>query len=130
MINIYWTVLLGAIFYTGVDINVIHRNYNLRPENRAILFLHSLVIFYLILGTAFPDRYNTMLHLAFSLGILALWEYHGHCVLSMYMEKTVDYSEDDYKVIIMDYPTRRAGFIKSMIPVIVVDVIKLLLLKK
>lgn len=127
MLSIYWTILLAAICFTNIDINVIHKNYSLKPVQKGVLFLHALVIYYLILGMTFPDRFNTMIHLVFALAVAVLWNYHGHCILSMFMEQSVEYSDEDYKIIIMEYPDRLKTFLSIVIPAILVDVVKLLL---
>lgn len=126
-LSVYWTVLLAALLYTNVDINVIHKNYTLKPIEKGILFIHALVIFYLLLGMTFTDRFNTMTHLIFALATTILWNYHGHCILSMFMEQSVGYNEEDYKNIIMEYPDRQRCHLGIIIPVIVIDVIKLLM---
>lgn len=130
MLSIYWTILLAAMLFTNIDIHVTHKNYTLKPIERGVLFIHALVILYLLLGMTFTDRFNTMLHLVFALATTVLWNYHGHCILSMFMEQSVDYSAEDYKLIIMDYPDRLKCHLGIIVPVIIVDVIKLLLTPK
>lgn len=129
MSSIYWTILLAALMYTNVDINVIHRNYDLKPIEKGILFIHALVIFYLLLGMTFTDQTSIFIHLAAALATTTLWNYHGHCILSMFMEQSVGYTADDYNYIIMKYPERKKCHLGIIIPVIIVDVIKLLLLR-
>lgn len=129
-LSIYWTVLLASLMYTNVDINVIHKKYQLKPIEKGILFIHALIIFYLLLGMTFTDRTSIMVHLAFALGTTALWNYHGHCILSMFMEKSVGYSDEDYKSIIMEYPERKKCHLGIIVPVIVIDIIKLILQAK
>jgi hypothetical protein len=122
-------MLLGAIITTTTDIQIIHRNYDLKPFDKAIVFIHQLVIVYILFGLTFTTRAETITHLTAILLIMALWNYHGHCILSLYMENSVDYNKEDYDVIIMEYPERRKFHLGFAIPIVAIDVLKLLVLK-
>jgi hypothetical protein len=114
----------------GIDMDVIHRNYDLKPFDRAVLFMHQLVISYMLLGLTFTTRQETITHLVGAILIMAMWNYHGHCILSLYMENSVNYTKEDYDVLIMEYPKRRQFHLTFFIPILAIDVIKLLVLKE
>lgn len=128
-LSVYYCILIGAIMTTNFDITVLHRNYELKPFDRAVSFLHQVVIVYMLFGTTFTTRQETITHLTAAILLMALWNYHGHCILSLYMENSVNYTKEDYDIIIMEYPKRRQFFLGFTLPIIAIDVIKLLVLK-
>jgi hypothetical protein len=128
-LSVYYCILIGAIMTSTVDINIIHKKYDLKPFDRAILFFHQLVIVYMLFGTTFITRHETITHLTASILLMALWNYHGHCILSMYMENSIQYTGEDYDTIIMKYPKRRKFHLGFFLPILAIDVIKLLVLQ-
>jgi hypothetical protein len=113
----------------GVDINVIHRNYDVSGFDKGILFFHQIVIAYMVLGLTLTSRSETIIHLLSALIITAMWNHNGNCILSEYMNNSLQYRKEDHHLIVMDYPTRRKFHLSLILPIIAIDTIKLILLK-
>ena len=128
-LSVYYCMFIGALMTTTLDIDYIHKNYDLTPFDRAILYLHQLVIIYMLFGLTLTTRQETITHLVAAILLMALWNYHGHCILSLYMENSVNYTKEDYDIIIMEYPKRRKFHLSFFLPILAIDVIKLLVLK-
>lgn len=126
MLSIYWSVFIAGVTYTFLDIRFVHKGYKLQPYDQLVLFMHSLVIMYLFIGLTFPDRYNTMIHFVTSLFVMALWNMNGHCIFSKYMENSVEYTKEDYDMIIMEYPDRLKHHLSVFIPILLIDALKLI----
>jgi hypothetical protein len=127
--QVYYCIFLASILTSAVDIQVVHKNYDLEPFDKTVLFLHQVVIVYMVLGLTFTSRSEILTHLFSALIVMALWNHNGHCVLSQYMENSLHYKPEDHHLIIMDYPVRRKYHLTFFLPIIAIDIIKLTLLK-
>ena len=129
-LSLYWAILISSVMYTDLDIRFVHQNYNLKPFDKLVMFLHAIIMMYLVIGVIFLDRRDIFVHLFTLIGIMILWQANNHCVLSMYMEKSVDYSDHDYDRIIMKYPDRLNFHLSVALPILLIDAIKLIYISK
>lgn len=126
---LYGSIILGGVYVGGLDIEYIHRQYDLDQDTKLIMYLHGLVLAYMIQGAIFYERSDILMHLLSLITIALLWVYNRICILTLFVKNRVTYTEEDYNSIIKKYDTRVRDVFKTIIPLIFIDAMKLLYLK-
>lgn len=127
--SLYGGIILGGLYVGLLDVNSIHRMYELDQDTQLTMYLHGIVISYMIQGLFFYERSDIMAHFISLVIIAAMWMYNRNCILTIMVKNKVQYTEDDYNKVIGKYPNRMIAVFRMIIPMLLIDSIKLLYVK-
>lgn len=119
------TALMGLYLGT-LDVFQIHRNYTLDTETIANMYLHHILITFIMIGTFFYSKAMTKFHVITALLVLGLWIHNDGCLMTMWQNEKIPYSTQDYHDIHGTRETRAQNHFLIMIPAIAYDFYKLL----
>lgn len=123
---LYGSIILGGIYVGILDAESIHRQYKLNDDTKLIMYLHGLVISYMIQGSVFYERADVLMHFLSLIIIAVLWLYNRNCILTIFVKNNVRYTDEDYFSVIGKNPQRMHRVFSFIIPLIFIDAMKLL----
>lgn len=124
--TVLYIIGLVAILNTRTDIQVIHAKYDLSTRTKALMFLHHLLILFMILGVFLKTTIFIKMHLFVLLSALVCWFMCGQsCFMADWQRKSINYSEEDLRIIHKSRGKQMLEFFGITIPFILIDLYKL-----
>jgi hypothetical protein len=113
-------------YITILDVFGTHRNYMLGPEVMANMFLHHILIIYIMLGGFLRSWIGTRVHLVLCILIMSMWFKNHGCIMSHWQKEDIPYTSWDLECIHGSYEESRNTHLFIMLPVIAYDFYKIL----
>ena len=119
-------IALMTILNARTDVTVIHGKYNLTAKDKLLLTFHHFVILFMILGVFFKSRRLVRIHLGVVIAALICWFMFGNsCFLADWQRNSIRYTDEDLQIIHKSRGTQVFEFFSIVIPLLVIDVLKL-----
>lgn len=128
--DLFKVIVIVGTYITILDVFKIHRDYALRPETIANLYLHHILILGVVIGSFFKNIFLKKIHLAVCLCVTTAWLWNGGCILTRWQCEEVPYTKKDLIEIVEqdgNFMHQLIGHLAVMVPVILYDFYKLLM---
>jgi hypothetical protein len=121
--------LLGS-YISILDIFKIHREYRLSAEAIVNIYLHHLLIVWVVVGSFFQNIFLKKIHLMVCLAITCTWLWNRGCIMTRWQVEAVPYTKRDLIEIVEvddDFTNQLLGHLMVMVPAISYDFYKILM---
>ena len=127
--DLFKVIVLVGTYISILDIFKIHRDYKLSAEAAANIYLHHILIMWVVIGSFFKNIFLKKIHLAICLCVTGVWIWNRGCVLTRWQVEEISYTKKDLVEIVEmdgDFTNQLICHLAVMVPVILYDFYKLL----
>ena len=124
-----WIIILGYTYGLGLqNIDVIHGEYTLDNRHKLNMFIHQFIMNILFIGVLFKSKIFTLLHLFTVFILVCCWFYFDGCILAQWERENIPYTPNDLVRLHFTEEKRQKDFLMTSIPILFIDVAKILLM--
>lgn len=119
--------IIGIIFsYLNYkkDVNIIHMNYQLNHKVKRIMFIHHIIMTFLLFGVLFSSSINIKLHALFFSAVFIMFFLCNGCILEIIQKKEIPYSQRDVSTIHDSYQKSKTNMFLLLV-IVALDIYKL-----
>jgi hypothetical protein len=127
--DLFKVIVIVGTYITILDVLKIHRDYVLRPETIANIYLHHILIASVIIGSFFKNIFLSKIHLVSCMCVSAMWFWNGGCIMTRWQCEDIPYTKRDLIEIVEqdgNFTHQLMGHLIVILPVILYDFYKLL----